>query len=702
MTFNLSATSIFCLLIKQKYKQIKTHFTNSGLGLKRLEYRGYDSSGCAVDGDEGEDFIMFKEVGNVSKLEASIKGSNVNKSTKFINHCAISHTRWATHGIPSPINCHPQRSDPHSEFIVVHNGILTNYRELRTVLESRGMVFESETDTECVAKLAKFIYDTTPGVDFTSLAKLVFRELEGAYALLIKSSHYPGEVVATRRGSPLIVGVKSEQKLKVDFVDVEFPEPAEGLPGTPKPTSLHPVFSNPATNGMLRGDKPDLLHRAQSRAFVSGEGVPGPIEYFFASDATPIIEYTKRVMFLEDDDIAHVRDGELHVHRLRREGGGSTTRTIETLEMEIASVMKGNYDHYMIKEICEQPDSLLNTMRGRVNFVNRLVTLGGLESYYDIIRKSRRLIFVACGTSYHSCVAVRPLFEELTNIPVVVELASDFVDRCPSVFRDDTFIFVSQSGETADSLLALQYTLENGALAIGVVNCVGSSISRKTHCGVHINAGPEICVASTKAYTSQYVALVLMALYLSRDSVSRLERRNEIIDGLAEIGEKVQETLHLNAAIKQTAIEQLINKDKMLIIGRGYHYATALEGALKVKEISYTHAEGVLAGELKHGVLALVDNDMPIVMLLPDDYNFPKAWNAFEQVRARGGKPIIITDKKLDNLEGFTIIKVPKTVDCLQGILNVIPFQLLSYWLAVKRGHNVDQPRNLAKSVTVE
>ncbi|EPX72587.1 glutamine-fructose-6-phosphate transaminase [Schizosaccharomyces octosporus yFS286] len=671
-------------------------------GLKRLEYRGYDSAGCAVDGDEDQDALMFKEVGNVSQLENTINKSNVNKDTKFINHCAISHTRWATHGQPSPINCHPQRSDVHSEFIVVHNGILTNYRELKTVLESRGMTFESETDTECVAKLAKFIYDTTPGIDFTSLAKLVFRELEGAYALLIKSSHYPGEIVATRRGSPLIVGVKSSQNLKVDFVDVEFPESSDGLPGA-APNALHPRFSKtPGTSGMLRGDKPDLLHRAQSRAFVTEEGVPGPIEYFFASDATPIIEYTKRVMFLEDDDIAHVSDGELHVHRLRREEGMSTTRTIETLEMEIMSIMKGNYDHYMIKEICEQPDSLLNTMRGRVNFADRVVTLGGLESYYDIIRQSRRLVFIACGTSYHSCIAVRPIFEELTGIPVVIELASDFMDRCPNIFRDDTVVFVSQSGETADSLLALNFCLERGALTIGVVNCVGSSISRKTHCGVHINAGPEICVASTKAYTSQYIALALMALYLSRDSVSKAKRRIEIIDGLAKIGEKVQEALHLSARLKEYASQHLLEKDNMLIIGRGYQYATAMEGALKVKEISYTHAEGILAGELKHGVLALVEEGLPIIMLVPDDFQHPKAVNALEQIRARGGKPIVITTKDSEMFKGLSTFIVPKTVDCLQGILNVIPFQLLSYWMAVLRGHNVDQPRNLAKSVTVE
>ncbi|EEB09517.1 glutamine-fructose-6-phosphate transaminase [Schizosaccharomyces japonicus yFS275] len=672
-------------------------------GLKRLEYRGYDSAGIAVDGDEGQDFLLFKEVGKVNKLAETVEKSNVDMSKKFKTHCAISHTRWATHGKPSPVNCHPQRSDPHSEFVVVHNGIFTNYRELRTVLESRNMAFESETDTECVAKLCKLVYDSSPGISFIELAKIVIRELEGAFALLIKSSHYPGEVIATRRGSPLLVGLKSSKKLKVDFVDVEFPEPSSDSDGKKSPTPLRPFFSETNGETMLRGDKPELLHRPQSRAFVPEEGSPGPVEYFFASDATPIIEYTKRVMFMEDDDIAHVSsNGELHVHRLRRDANASTTRAIETLEMEIASVMKGSFNHYMEKEIFEQPESLMNTMRGRVNFADGLVKLGGLEAYYDIMRRSRRLIFIACGTSYHSCLAVRPTFEELTGLPVVVELASDFMDRRPPLYRDDTVVFVSQSGETADTLSALRYALEHGALTVGVVNVVGSSISRQTHCGVHINAGPEICVASTKAYTSQFVALILIALYLSRDSVSRAERRAAIITGLGELCEKAREALKLSSSLKQLVQERLLQEKNMLVIGRGYHYATAMEGALKVKEISYMHAEGIMAGELKHGTLALVDKDIPIVMFMSDDSNVHKTKNAYEQVVARGGRPILIANDESLALQKSSAFVVPKTVDCLQGIINVIPMQIIAYWLAVLRGYDVDQPRNLAKSVTVE
>lgn len=384
------------------------------------------------------------------------------------------------------------------------------------------------------------------------------------------------------------------------------------------------------------------------------------------------------------------------------------TRSIQTLEMELAQIMKGPYKHFMQKEIYEQPESSFNTMRGRIDFENKNVMLGGLKAWLPVIRRARRLIMIACGTSYHSCLATRAIFEELSEIPVSVELASDFLDRRSPVFREDVCIFVSQSGETADTMFALNYCLERGALTIGIVNTVGSSISRVTHCGVHINAGPEIGVASTKAYTSQYVALVMVALSLSDDRVSKIERRKEIIDGLKLIPGQIKQVLNLEDKIKKLCVTELKDQKSLLLLGRGYQFASALEGALKIKEISYMHSEGVLAGELKHGVLALVDENLPIIAFGTRDSLFPKVVSSIEQVTARKGKPIIICNenddvwaKKAEQINLVTL-EVPQTVDCLQGLLNIIPLQLMSYWLAVNKGIDVDFPRNLAKSVTVE
>jgi glutamine---fructose-6-phosphate transaminase (isomerizing) len=357
-------------------------------------------------------------------------------------------------------------------------------------------------------------------------------------------------------------------------------------------------------------DKGPQLRRTQSRAFMSDDGMPLPIEYFLASDPSAVVEHTKRVLYLEDNDIAHIYDGELHVHRLRREDGMSSIRSIQTLEMELAEIMKGSFDHFMQKEIYEQPESVVNTMRGRVNFEEHKITLGGLKSYLATIRRCRRIVFVACGTSFHSCIATRSIFEELSEIPITCELASDFLDRGTPIFRDDVCIFVSQSGETADTILALRYCLERGALCLGVTNTVGSSISRETHCGVHINAGPEIGVASTKAYTSQYLALLMMALELSSDRISKTARRNAIIDDLYELPRYIKETLTLDADIRKLVKESLLNQKSLLLMGRGFQNATCLEGALKIKELSYMHSEGILAGELKHGPLALIDEDM--------------------------------------------------------------------------------------------
>jgi len=674
-------------------------------GLQRLEYRGYDSAGLAVDGDKEGEVFLFKEVGKVKEVRRLIyedKKPNLNK--KFACHAGMAHTRWATHGQPSPTNAHPHRSDATAQFTVVHNGIITNYKELKLLLEKKGYPFESQTDTECIAKLALYIYESQKDktMTFTALVKAVILELEGAFALILKSTHFPGELVATRRGSPLLVGVKTEKKLKVDFVDVEFPafensEANENAMAGDIETSLHHTGS---ASNIANVPK---LRRSQSRAFLSEDGTPQPIEFYLASDPSAIIEHTKRVLYLEDDDVAHVSDGELHIHRLRKDDGTAAIRAIQTLELEMAAIMKGSFSHFMQKEIFEQPESVVNTMRGRINFKDYKVTLGGLGTHLATIRRCRRIVFVACGTSYHSCLATRSLFEELTEIPINLELASDFLDRKCPIFRDDVCVFVSQSGETADTILALRYCTERGALCIGVTNTVGSSISRETHCGVHLNAGPEIGVASTKAYTSQFIALVMMALQLSEDRMSLLERRKQIIDGLHELPKWIKEILETDKDLRALAEKTLLKEKSLLIMGRGWQNATCLEGALKIKEISYMHSEGILAGELKHGPLALIDENMPVIIVMTKDSLFPKTYNALQQITARKGSPIIICNTGDTGIaDEYRTIRIPETVDCLSGILTIIPLQLLSYHLAVLNGVDVDFPRNLAKSVTVE
>ncbi|KAH0436964.1 glucosamine-fructose-6-phosphate aminotransferase [Colletotrichum kahawae] len=676
-------------------------------GLSRLEYRGYDSAGLAVDGDKKNEVFAFKEVGKVAKLKQLIAESKVDETKYFDSHAGIAHTRWATHGPPSRLNCHPHRSDPTWEFTVVHNGIITNYKELKTLLSAKGFKFETDTDTECIAKLAKYLYDQHPKVGFTDLAKAVINELEGAYGLLIKSVHYPHEVIAARKGSPLVIGVKTQKRMKVDFVDVEYADEQAALPAETASQNnalkkQQDNFLNP--NALLGAPDKSLLHRSQSRAFMTDDGMPMPTEFFLSSDPSAIVEHTKKVMYLEDDDIAHIHEGSLNIHRLKKADGSSNVRTIQTLELELQEIMKGKFDHFMQKEIFEQPESVVNTMRGRLDSENKTVTLGGLRSYISTIRRCRRIIFIACGTSYHSCMAVRGVFEELAEIPIAVELASDFLDRQAPVFRDDTCVFVSQSGETADSLMALRYCLERGALTVGIVNVVGSSISLLTHCGVHVNAGPEIGVASTKAYTSQFIAMVMFALSLSEDRASKQRRREEIMEGLAKIPEQIKDILTQDQSIKELCSKTFQNQKSLLLLGRGSQFSTALEGALKIKEISYLHCEAVMSGELKHGVLALVDENLPIIMILTRDNLFTKSLNAYQQVIARSGKPIVIcnpADEEFKSSEAEKI-EIPKTVDVLQGILNVVPLQLIAYWLAVMEGLNVDFPRNLAKSVTVE
>uniref|UniRef100_A0A8C8DQ75 glutamine--fructose-6-phosphate transaminase (isomerizing) n=1 Tax=Oryzias sinensis TaxID=183150 RepID=A0A8C8DQ75_9TELE len=607
-------------------------------GLQRLEYRGYDSAGVGIDGGNNKEWEsnaksihLIKQRGKVKALDEEIhKEQDIDLDVEFDVHLGIAHTRWATHGEPSPMNSHPQRSDKNNEFIVIHNGIITNYKDLKKFL----------------VKLTFF---------FATLVERVIQQLEGAFALVFKSVHYPGEAVGTRRGGPLLMGVRSDHKLSSDHIPVLYRSSGK---------------DKKSCNSIPRTDQDTCLFPVDEKA----------VEYFFASDASAVIEHTNRVIFLEDDDVAAVVEGRLSIHRIKRSAGDYPARAIQTLQMELQQIMKGNFSAFMQKEIFEQPESVVNTMRGRVNFDDNTVILGGLKDHIKEIQRCRRLILIACGTSYHAGVATRQVLEELTELPVMVELASDFLDRNTPVFRDDVCFFISQSGETADSLMALRYCKERSALTVGITNTVGSSISRETDCGVHINAGPEIGVASTKVIYQHHIFLFTFTYIKVKD----------ITDALKPLFYLIKEVLSLDDEIQKLAAELYENKS-VLIMGRGYHYATCLEGALKIKEITYMHSEGILAGELKHGPLALVDKLMPVIMIIMRDHTYTKCQNALQQVVARQGRPIVICDK--DDQETIRnscrSIKVPHCVDCLQGILSVIPLQLLSFHLAVLRGYDV-------------
>ncbi|GFS56660.1 glutamine--fructose-6-phosphate aminotransferase 2 [Nephila pilipes] len=664
-------------------------------GLQRLEYRGYDSAGVAVDEDaDGNAIQIIRRSGKVKMLENEIFNcTDIDFDQKFDVHVGISHTRWATHGAPSALNSHPQRSDPTNEFVVVHNGIITNYKDVQKFLANHGLEFESQTDTEVISKLIKHIHSNNPHLSFRELVEQVIQQLEGAFALVFKSRKYPNECIATRRGSPLLVGIKSKTHLATDYIPVLYSKDLEKQ-------SLQDLRASPMTAGTVQAQG---MHRSDSTTEFHPSGEDKQVEYFFASDASAVIEHTNRVIFLEDDDVAAVKDGNLTIHRVKRTPDESLSREIITLKLAIQEIMKGSYSSFMQKEIFEQPESVINTMRGRVNLSDETVVLGGIKDYIPEIKRCRRLLLIGCGTSYHSTVATRQILEELTELPVMVELASDFLDRNTPIFRDDVCFFISQSGETADTLIALRYCKNHGALIVGVTNTVGSSICRESHCGIHINAGPEIGVASTKAYTSQFLSLVMFALVLSEDRISMQSRRSEIIRGLKALPEQIKEVLKLDSEVLKLS-EEMYHQKSVLVMGRGYNHATCLEGALKIKELTYMHSEGILAGELKHGPLALIDDAMPVIMIVTKDPVYSKCMNALQQVTARGGRPIIISEKGDVETQKFAnkFLEVPHTVDCLQGILTVIPLQLLSYHIAVLRGCNVDCPRNLAKSVTVE
>ncbi|CAH2080637.1 unnamed protein product [Thlaspi arvense] len=510
---------------------------------------------------------------------------------------------------------------------------------IKETLLRHGFTFESETDTEVIPKLAKFVFDKANEegdrtVTFSQVVLEVMRHLEGAYALIFKSQHYPNELIACKRGSPLLLGVK------------EFGEDIGNS------SSFH-----------------DVKFQAKSEQ---------PKEFFLSSDANALVEHTKKVLVVEDGEIVHVKDGAVSIFKFdngkgKRSGGlarpASVQRALSILEMEVEQIHKGKYEHYMQKEIHEQPESLTTTMRGRLirggSCKAKTVLLGGLKDHLKTIRRSRRIIFIGCGTSYNAALAARPILEELSGIPVTMEIASDLLDRQGPIYREDTAVFVSQSGETADTLNALEYALENGALCVGITNTVGSAIARKTHCGVHINAGAEIGVASTKAYTSQIVVMAMLALAIGGDAVSSQARREAIIESLFE-----------------------------------------LPRALKVKEVALMHSEGILAGEMKHGPLALVDENLPIFVIATHDACFSKQQSVIQQLHARKGRLIVMCSKgdaaSVTVGGSCRVIEVPQVEDCLQPVINIVPLQLLAYHLTVLRGFNVDQPRNLAKSVTTE
>lgn len=652
-------------------------------GLRRLEYRGYDSSGIAVDADvpscastsavppyAGAPPLVFRQEGKIENLVRSVYSEvdekDVNLDAAFNVHAGIAHTRWATHGVPAPRNSHPQSSGAGDEFLVVHNGIITNYEVLKETLIRHGFTFESDTDTEVIPKLAKFVFDKAHDeegdVTFSQVVMEVMRQLEGAYALIFKSPHYPNELIACKRGSTLILGVNE-------------------LSGQNSGKPFHDVKAL-TTNGK-------------------------PKELFFSSDLFAIVEHTKNYLAIEDDEIVHIKDGSVSILKFdhEKEKPASVQRALSVLEMEVEQIKKGSYDHFMQKEIHEQPHSLTTTMRGRVK--DSGVLLGGLKEkeYLKTIRRSRRLVFIGCGTSYNAALAARPFVEELTGIPVTMEVASDLLDRQGPIYREDTAVFVSQSGETADTLLALDYALENGALCVGITNTVGSTLSRRTHCGVHINAGCEIGVASTKAYTSQIVVMVMVALAVGSDQISTQVRRQAIISGLSNLPSNVSEVLKLDTEMKELA-SSLIDSESLLVFGRGYNYATALEGALKVKEVALMHSEGMLAGEMKHGPLALVDENLPIIVIATRDACFSKQQSVIQQLLSRKGRLIVMCSKgdasAVCPSGSCRVIEVPEVADCLQPVINIIPLQLLAYHLTVLRGFDVDQPRNLAKSVTTQ
>ncbi|MGC6434521.1 MAG: glutamine--fructose-6-phosphate transaminase (isomerizing) [Crocinitomicaceae bacterium] len=595
-------------------------------GLKRLEYRGYDSAGIALL-DQGE-INLYKRQGKVANLEAFASEKNINGGV------GIGHTRWATHGLPNDINAHPHASMD-GRLALIHNGIIENYDTLREELINRGYEFQSETDTEVLVHLIDDI-QKKENVNLAEAVRLALHSVVGAYAIVVMSKENPSKLVAARKSSPLVVGIGND------------------------------------------GD------------------------FFLASDATPIVEYTKKVVYLDDEEIAEVDLVEgLKIVNI---ANSEVTPYVQHLEMQLEALEKGGYEHFMLKEIYEQPRSIKDCFRGRLNSTEGWVSLGGVKDFEQKIVNAPRIIMVACGTSWHACLVGEYLFEDLARINVEVEYASEFRYRNPIINENDIVLAVSQSGETADTLAALELAKSKGATILGICNVVGSSISRVTHGGSYTHAGPEIGVASTKAFTAQVTVLTLMALSAAHKKGAIDERKfHTLLTELEAVPDKVEKILESNALIEQIAS---VYKDatNALYLGRGSSFPVALEGALKLKEISYIHAEGYPAAEMKHGPIALIDDEMPVFVIATKGTSYEKVVSNIQEVKARKGKIIAIVtegDKQVKEITDH-VIEIPDTDEHLVPLLATIPLQLLSYHIAVMRGCNVDQPRNLAKSVTVE
>jgi len=592
-------------------------------GLKRLEYRGYDSAGIAL---MNGGLNIYKKKGKVSELETYIKDKNLD------SHVGIGHTRWATHGEPNDINAHPHYSAT-KKLALIHNGIIENYAVIKKDLIQRGYTFKSETDTEVLVQFIEDIFINN-NCTLEEAVRLALTKVVGAYAIVIMSLENPELLIAARKGSPLVIGI-------------------------------------------------------------------GKDEYFMASDATPIIEYTNDVVYLNDQEIAIIENGKL---RIKTTEDIPTTPYIQRLELELEAIEKGGFDHFMLKEIFEQPRSIGDCMRGRLDALSGRLVLGGIREYANKLINADRIVILACGTSWHAGLVAEYMFEEFCRVPVEVEYASEFRYRNPVIREGDVVIAISQSGETADTLAAIELAKSKGAIIFGVCNVVGSSIPRASHEGSYTHAGPEIGVASTKAFTAQLTVLSMMCLMIAHKKGTIKERRfQEMLIEMESLPAKVEKVLLQNDKIKEIAATFKDAKN-FLYLGRGYNFPVALEGALKLKEISYIHAEGYPAAEMKHGPIALIDENMPVAFIATKDSSYEKIVSNIQEVRARKGRVIsVITegDTQIPAMSEF-VIEVPATDESLMPIISVIPLQLLSYHIAVMRGCNVDQPRNLAKSVTVE
>jgi glucosamine--fructose-6-phosphate aminotransferase (isomerizing) len=589
-------------------------------GLKRLEYRGYDSAGVSITNGGGLE--TRKAAGKISKLEAVMNGSPLHGTV------GIAHTRWATHGPPTECNAHPHH-DCTNTIAVVHNGIIENASTLKAQLEARGHEFRSETDTEVLAHLIEAEYED----DLEGAVADALRQVEGTYGIAVVSSRDPDKIVAARKGSPLLVGV--------------------------------------------------------------GDG-----EYYVASDAAAILQYTRQVVYLDDGEVAVLSRNGYQVVDLRER---QLQKPVTKIDWDLEQIEKGGFPHFMLKEIFEQPRTIENTMRGRLLLEEGDAKLGGIDLPAEKLLEADQIIITACGTSWHAGLIGEQLIEEFARIPVEVEYASEFRYRNAVVTPKTLAIVISQSGETADTLAAAREAKNRGATTIGIVNVVGSTIARETDCGMYTHAGPEIGVASTKAFTSQVVSLALLTLKLARMRGLSVVKGREIAEALQKLPGQIQQILDRADEIEQLA-EEFKRAPNFLYLGRGYNFPTALEGALKLKEISYIHAEGYPAAEMKHGPIALIDEMMPVVFIAPHDSVFEKLVSNVQEVKARRGTVIAITTRDEEALEGKVDyeFRIPETIEELTPVLAAIPLQLLAYYIAVKRGANVDQPRNLAKSVTVE